>query len=121
VVTVDGTLPTTTVKADEMLDSVVHNLLTNAVVHNDSDTPEIEVSMNTHGDSVTLQIADNGPGIPEDKKDSIFAKGEKGLNSSGTGLGLYLIRTLVEQYGGSVDVADNQPQGSVFTVELPLS
>ncbi len=55
------------------------------------------------------------------EKDQIFDEGEKGLDSQGTGLGLYLVRTLVRRYNGDVAVKDNDPEGSVFTVELPLA
>nr|WP_302080744.1 ATP-binding protein [Salinibaculum sp. KK48] len=51
---------------------------------------------------------------------SPFGKGEKGLDSPGTGIGLYLVQTLLDQYGGDVWVADNDPEGAVFVVELPI-
>ena len=44
--------------------------------------------------------------------------GEKGLDSDGTGIGLYLVQTLVERYGGAVWIEDNEPEGSVFVVEM---
>ena len=72
-------------------------------------------------ESTTVRVADNGPGIPDTQKETIFGKGEKGLDSPGTGLGLYLVRTLVKQYGGAVWVEDNDPEGSVFVVERPLT
>jgi PAS domain S-box-containing protein len=116
---VDGTLPDVDVAADSMLASVFRNLLNNAVQHNDADTPRVEVSCTLRDDDVEIRVADDGPGIPDDKKDVVFGKGERGLGSPGTGIGLYLVRTLVTQYGGSVRVEDNEPTGSVFVVELP--
>jgi len=107
------------VEADEMLESVFRNLLTNAVDHNDTDRPEVEVATEIGADTVRISVADDGPGIPPEKRESIFAKGETGLESDGTGLGLYLVETLVDRYGGAVWIEDNEPRGAVFVVELP--
>ncbi|QCC46530.1 ATP-binding protein [Halobellus limi] len=130
----DGTIPDVTVSANEILGSVFRNLLTNAVQHNDEDVPEVRVSATVDEASgvVRVRVADNGPGIPDDRKEQIFGKGEKGLQSGGTGLGLYLVQTLVDTYGGDVWVedrageddpngADDAPGGAVFVVELPLA
>ncbi|WP_148414700.1 ATP-binding protein [Haloferax sp. KTX1] len=116
---VEGTLPDVEVAGNSMLSSVFRNLLNNAVQHNDKDAPRVEVSCTARADGVEIRIADNGPGIPDDKKDIAFGKGERGLGSPGTGLGLYLVDTLVTQYGGSVRAEDNEPTGAVFVVELP--
>jgi len=48
----------------------------------------------------------------------VFDQGEQGLESSGSGLGLYLVEQLVERFGGSVRLADNEPRGTVVTVVL---
>jgi len=114
-------IPDVEVLADEMLSSVFRNLLNNAVQHNDSDDPLVEITCDLEGDEAVVSVADDGPGIPEDQREQIFQKGEKGLDSSGTGIGLYLVWTLVTQYGGEVEVADNEPRGTVFTVRLPLA
>jgi PAS domain S-box-containing protein len=117
VVTCETTIPQVAVRANDMLDTVFRNLLKNAVQHNDSAVPEVSVSVSADGDPV-VRIADNGPGIPDDRKETIFGKGETGLESSGTGIGLYLVKTLVESYCGTVTVTDNDPVGSVFSVTL---
>ncbi|OYR49055.1 PAS domain-containing protein [Halorubrum sp. Eb13] len=119
-ISVDGSVPDVTVLADELLESVFRNLLTNAVVHNDKDAAEIGVSTRVGDGSVRVSIADNGPGIEDKHKEQIFQEGEKGLESGGTGIGLYLVKTLVDKYGGGVWVEDNEPTGSVFVVELPI-
>lgn len=116
---VDGSLPDVAVTADSMLTSVFRNLLNNAVQHNDKDTPLVEVSCDVRDDDVEVRIADNGPGIPDERKERIFGKGEAGLEGSGSGIGLYLVHTLVDQFGGEVRVEDNDPRGAVFIVELP--
>lgn len=117
-VTLDGTVPDVEVLADEMLESVFRNLLTNAVIHNDKEVPEVTVTA-TVEEAVQVRIADNGPGIPDDRKEQIFAEGETGVDSDSTGLGLFLVETLVERYQGEVWIEDNDPEGSVFVVELP--
>lgn len=118
IITVDGSIPPITVVGNDMLDSIFRNLLKNAVQHNDKEIPEVTVSATECDESVVVRIKDNGPGVPDDQKDAIFGKGEKGLDSRGTGIGLYLVQTLAETYGGDVWVEDNEPEGAVFAVEL---
>ena len=77
------------------------------------------VSCAEQSETVRVTIADNGPGIPDEQKRTVFGKGEKGVDSPGTGIGLYLVETLVDQFGGDVWIEDNDPKGSVFVVELP--
>ncbi|WP_058826542.1 ATP-binding protein [Haloferax sp. Q22] len=113
--------PDVEVAANSMLSSVFRNLLNNAVQHNDAETPRIEVSCTVRDDEVEVRIADNGPGIPDDHKDTVFGKGERGLGSPGTGIGLHLVDTLVTEYGGEIRVEDNEPTGAVFVVRLPLA
>lgn len=118
-ITLDDGIPDVTVAGDEMLESVFRNLLKNAIQHNDKQVPKITVSATADDETVTVQIADNGPGVPDNQKQEIFGKGETGMDSAGTGLGLYLVETLVSTYGGSVAVEDNDPEGAVFVVTLP--
>ncbi|WP_199242247.1 sensor histidine kinase KdpD, partial [Halorubrum sp. SD626R] len=110
-----------TVRANEMLSSVFRNLLNNAVQHNDSDTPRVTVACETDDAGVRVRVADNGPGVPDESKTAIFGKGERGIDSAGSGVGLYLVYVLADQFGGDVWVEDNDPRGAVFVVELPLA
>jgi PAS domain S-box-containing protein len=119
VISIEKTIPDASVLADDMLESVFRNLLSNAIVHNDKELPEVTISAALDDEMVRVRVADNGPGIPNNQKDQIFEESEKGLDSDGTGLGLYLVQTLVDRYGGDVWVEDNKPEGSVFVVELP--
>lgn len=106
------------VKGTSLLSSVIGNLLNNAVFHNDSDTVKIDLSVEQTDEFVRVSVADNGPGIPDSQKESVFGRGEKGLDSAGSGLGLYLVDNLVTTYGGEVWIEDNEPKGAVFVVEL---
>ena len=117
----DEPVPDAPVAADEMFTSVVRNLLNNAVQHNDEETPDVRVSVERDDDVARLRVADNGPGVPDSQKETIFGKGEQGLDSPGSGIGLYLVHSLVEQYGGDVWVEDREPKGAVFVVELPVA
>jgi PAS domain S-box-containing protein len=119
-VRVEGSIPGVRVRADEMLGSVFRNLLSNAIQHNDTEIPKVTVSASVDDGTALVEVADNGPGIPDDRKAEIFEEGQKDLGSTGTGLGLYLVETLVERYGGEVHVEDNEPEGAVFVVELPV-
>jgi PAS domain S-box-containing protein len=110
--------PTVTVAANELLSSVFRNLINNAVQHNDADEPVVTITLRETDGRLEVRVADNGPGVPDRLKDEIFGDEVKGLESSGTGMGLYLVSTLVEMYGGEVWVEDNEPTGAVFCVEL---
>jgi PAS domain S-box-containing protein len=120
---IDGELPDHRVAANGMLPSVFRNLLNNAVQHNDDPSPTVTVSAARDGDVVRVRVADDGPGIPDGQKETIFGRGEKGLDSPGSGIGLYLVDTLVDSYGGSVWVEDRpgDETGAVFGVELPVA
>ena len=112
-------LPAVRVRANPLLASVFGNLLSNAVRHNHTAAPEVHVGYETTDDRVRVWVADNGPGVPDERKETIFGKGNMGPESPGTGIGLHLVYTLVDQYGGDVWVEDNEPRGAVFVVDLP--
>lgn len=121
VVEIEGSIPSTAVQGDEMLETVFRNLLKNAVQHNDKEVAEISITAHGEDDVVRIEIADNGPGVPDTLKEDVFGKGEMGLDSSGSGLGLYLVKMVVDRSNGEVWVEDNDPEGSVFNIELPKS
>ncbi len=116
--TLNGEIPAVDVRANGLLASVFRNLLNNAVQHNDAEDPSVYVTATDCGETVEVTVADNGPGIPDNQKDTIFGKGEQGVDSAGTGIGLYLVHTLVTQYGGTVTVEDSDIGGARFVVEL---
>lgn len=112
-------IPAVTIPANELLSSIFRNVLNNAIQHNDSETPTVTVSVVEQPSSVRIHVRDNGPGIPAHLRESIFGKGEKGIDSEGSGIGLYLVATLVSQFDGEVWVDDNEPRGSDICIELP--
>jgi signal transduction histidine kinase len=111
----------TRVLATDLLSSVFRNLLSNAVSHNDTDAPAITVDATERANTVEVCVGDNGPGVPADRRDEIFGRGEMGLESPGSGIGLYLVDTLVEMYDGEVTIGESDAGGAAFTVELPLA
>ncbi|MFC6952518.1 histidine kinase N-terminal 7TM domain-containing protein [Halorubellus litoreus] len=113
--------PSVVVEANETLGSVFTNLLNNAVQHNDGDEPTVDVTASVDETTVTVRVADDGPGIPDDRKRSVFGRGDKGPESTGSGLGLYLVDRLVDEFDGSVRVEDAALGGAAFVVELPLA
>jgi PAS domain S-box-containing protein len=108
------------VVANELLASVFRNLLNNAIQHHDSATPHVWVEVCFEEDSVTVEIADDGPGIDPAIRDRLFEAETKGLDSTGTGMGLYLVHQLVEIYDGSIRVEENSPRGTRFVLTFPL-
>lgn len=122
-VSIDYQRPKTdlTVTGDKMLSSVVRNLVTNAIQHNDAESPKITVSITEIGESVRLSVADNGSGIPDSEKEDIFNRGVIGDESSGTGIGLFLVSAIVDRYGGEAHVEDSESNGAKFVVELPIA
>ena len=111
--------PALTVEANELLSSVFRNLLNNAIQHNDGDPVVVVTLAEEHGRAV-VRIADNGPGVPDEVTANLFAPEVKGLESTGTGMGLSLVSTLVETYRGTVWVEENTPTGAVFCVALDV-
>ncbi|WIV66619.1 PAS domain S-box protein [Natrialbaceae archaeon AArc-T1-2] len=112
-------IPHVEVRADELLSSVFHNLLNNAVQHNDADEPRVDVGVDVDEDAVTVRIADDGPGIPPNRRDAIFGRTEAGLEHPAAGVGLYLVDTLVDRYDGDVRVEESELGGAAFVLELP--
>lgn len=112
-----GDLPDVAVSAHPLLSSVFRNLLNNAAQHSDRAHPHISVAVSTDEESATVSVADDGPGIGEDRLAAL--RGAVDADTSGHGLGLYLVGTLVRAVGGTVTVEPNDPRGTVFRVTLP--
>lgn len=102
------------VPADDLLPRIFSNILANAVEHNPSESPSVSVRIETSPEVVRVNIADDGPGVSDAERESLFERSQEDH-----GLGLYLVRVLAERYDGTVELAETGEDGSVFVVELP--
>ena len=110
------------VLADQAASQLVWNLLENAVIHNDLDPANklVKVRGRVYGDTFMLSVADNGPGLSDSKKAELFDPSRRY-----GGVGLHLVRRLVEKYGGTVEVTDRvrgKPEhGLKFVIRLQMA
>ncbi|WP_435102214.1 ATP-binding protein [Halarchaeum sp. P4] len=118
---VETPVPDVAVYADDLLEDVFENLLTNAVEHNDADAPHVRVSAERDGDAVIVTVGDNGPGIEPERRDAVFELGEKGDESGGTGVGLNICERVVSSYGGEMHIGESSLGGAAFVVRLPIA
>ncbi|QCC52156.1 hybrid sensor histidine kinase/response regulator [Halapricum salinum] len=106
------------VRADGLLEDVLANLTTNAVEHGGAAvTAEISATRTEH--RAVVRVEDDGSGIPEDERDRIFERGQKGAGSTGTGFGLYFVDSMLDAYGGSVSIEESDLGGAAIVLELP--
>ncbi|PWU21648.1 MAG: histidine kinase, partial [Bdellovibrio sp.] len=107
-----------------LLRQVISNLIENAIKYSPEHS-KVLISSEEKDGHIVLQIADQGPGIPDDELPHIFMKffrsrSAKSSPVKGSGLGLYLAKYFVELHGGRIWAESELVQGSTFTVELPL-
>lgn len=104
----------------EMLTQVLHNVLNNAAKHS-STRVSIDCQVNEEGESLTVVISDDGPGIASEHHEAIFEKyGKVDHSGSGSGLGLYISRQMVELHHGRIHVdSENAGGGTRIVIELP--
>lgn len=110
-----------TVIADGLVHQLFSNLLENAVAHNDPEGLTVRVEAVDRGDAVEVVVADDGVGIPAELREDCFELGEQGTDSSGDGLGLYLVSRLADVYGGGVELGESDGGGARFQVTLPAA
>ena len=115
-VSVKGDVPAVRVPA--VLRVVAENLCSNAVQHNDRDTPSVWVDVSVDDGWVELSVADDGPGIEESER-NVLQRGMETPLEHGSGLGLWIVKWGVDQVGGSIAFADREPRGTVVTVSVP--
>lgn len=113
-VTVDGADPA--VEAP-VLTSVLAELVENACRHNDADAPQVDITTTSDDDQISVQVADNGPGIPDHELEPLQEGAETALEH-GSGLGLWLVEWGVETLDGEIAFEANDPRGTVATLRL---
>jgi len=104
------------VVADGALNSVIDNLVRNAIVHGKTD--KIDFKIENEEKSCILKVIDYGNGIPENFKKNIFEEGASFGENKGSGLGLFIVKKVIERYGGEIEIQDNKPRGTVFIVKF---
>jgi DNA-binding response OmpR family regulator len=104
------------VMADESLNSVIDNIISNAVIHGKTD--RIDITMKSKDKFCEIRIADYGVGIPDEIKNKIFEESFIHAKTGNTGIGLYIVNKAIKNYGGYVNVEDNTPNGTVFVLGL---
>ena len=121
VLTVDAPADVTVAADRTRLEQVAANLIDNAVKY----TPaggRVDVEVRREHGAAILRVRDTGPGIPPDELPRIFDRlfrGDRSRAERGLGLGLSLVRAIVQAHGGTVSVESEPGKGSVFTVSLP--
>jgi signal transduction histidine kinase len=103
---------------------VVENLVNNAIEYT-RDGGTVDVNLKKIKDIISVSVKDTGIGISEGDKEKLFTKffrSEEAVKShpEGTGLGLYVVKSYVERWGGKIDVESVYGKGSTFTITLPI-
>ncbi len=102
---------------------VVQNLISNAIKYN-RPNGRVDVKASSDGKKLTFSVSDTGIGVPEEDKARLFAKFYRASNAKkeeGTGLGLYVVKSFVESWGGTVTVDSEMGKGTTFTLVIPLA
>lgn len=110
------------VSGSPLLEEVFGNLVGNAVRHAGEDAL-VELGAEKEGTDWVLWVADDGPGVPDEEKETIFDRTHHDESAGGKGLGLYIVKTIVEALNGEVWVGDrvpeSPPEGASFKIRLP--
>lgn len=108
----------------DAIERVVLNLLSNAIKYSSNEEGKILVSIRDDEEFVFVAVKDNGQGIPKDKLHVIFdrfeqVKGDFERKCEGSGIGLYLVQSIIKLHGGNIKVESVESKGSTFTFKLP--
>jgi two-component system, OmpR family, phosphate regulon sensor histidine kinase PhoR len=115
-----------TIKADlNEITRLLTNLLSNAIKYN-KENGIIKVEIKTSSNYLNIKISDTGIGLKPEEKNRLFseffrAKNEKTRGISGTGLGLTIVKRIVDSYYGKIDVDSTYGEGTTFTISLPIN
>lgn len=105
-----------------LLRHIFTNLVNNAVKYSPNGSP-VNLNLQRHGDDAVFVVSDHGMGIPTQDMAALFTAFHRGSNAnetSGTGLGLVIVKRCVTLHGGSIEVSSELGKGTTFTVRLPL-
>ena len=105
-----------------MLKTAVLNLIDNAVKYSAVQEP-VRVFLERQDDLVVVSVVNRGAAVAPEELERVFEKfyrGGSSANTRGAGLGLYLVRKIIEQLGGSVALTSDAGQGTTATIKLPL-
>lgn len=103
------------------IDKVIYNLISNAFKFTPKDG-RIEVIININNDKCHIMVKDNGIGVAKEKQHLLFSRFMQiNFSSSGTGVGLSLVKEFVDVHKGKIWYEDNKDKGSIFNIELPTS
>ncbi|MHA2243820.1 MAG: sensor histidine kinase [Candidatus Hodarchaeales archaeon] len=113
------------VQGTTILDNCLINLLQNAVLADHNPVKRIEIVVNEVQEQWKIQVIDHGEGIPDDLKNKIFKRLFRArTGKKGSGLGLYIVETILEKLGGGISVKNrvigDYKQGSKFEIKLPI-
>jgi PAS domain S-box-containing protein len=104
------------------LGAVLRNLISNAIQHNEKSKPTVQVNVQPRGAYYEFEVIDDGPGIPPESRDRVFKLFQRlKRDQTGTGIGLALVKRIVESHGGSIEVTDRKDgePGTRFCVLWP--
>jgi two-component system nitrogen regulation sensor histidine kinase NtrY len=106
------------------MNRAVTNLLENATTAIlESNSPDKKITIRTGYDAdvhiAKLDIIDTGPGIPKNVKERMFEP-YFSTTKGGTGLGLVIVNRIISDHNGFIRVKDNEPKGTIFSIELPV-
>jgi signal transduction histidine kinase len=109
----------TTFTASRLLPMVWQNIFRNAAQYA-GDKPRVHVDVALEDDEFVISISDDGPGIPEDKREFLFRRGSKVEPGEG-GMGMYLSKVVLESHGGSIELVDDESGGTRYLIRIPTS
>jgi signal transduction histidine kinase len=104
------------VQGSPILEELFFNLIENPIKH--AGCKEVRISVGRQGKYRVIWVDDDGKGLPEEIRKNIFQKGIKSLESPGRGVGLYLVKKIIEIYGGDIQVMNSPLGGTRFRVRL---
>ena len=104
-----------------LVNAILQNLIENAIKYSRADSPYVQINVHKERESVVIEVHDNGQGIPAEHQSRIFEVFYRATQTStGTGLGLYILKRSVDRLKGTIDIQSEVGSGSTFTVRLPL-